>query len=100
VTHDRYLLNRVTNRMIELDLGTLYEYEGNYETFLAKKVERLEMERQEEAKHKNTMREELAWHKRGARERSTKQKARIERNEDMKEKTFHTEQNQHDVLIV
>lgn len=94
VTHDRYFLNRVTNRMIELDLGTLYEYEGNYETFLAKKVERLEMERQEEAKHKNTLRQELAWLKRGARARSTKQKARIERIDDMKEKTFHTEQKQ------
>src|SRR5699024_1799896 len=69
VTHDRYFLNRVTNRMIELDLGTLYEYEGNYENFLAKKVERLEMERQEEAKHKNTLRQELAWLKRGARAR-------------------------------
>src|SRR5699024_6860370 len=70
VTHYRYFLNRVTNRMSELDLGTLYEYEGNYEAFLGKKVERLEMERQEEAKHKNTLRQELAWLKRGARARS------------------------------
>src|SRR5699024_12769282 len=54
----------------------------------------LEMERQEEAKHKNTLRQELAWLKRGERARSTKQKARIERIDDMKEKTFHTEQKQ------
>lgn len=94
VTHDRYFLNRVTNQMIELDHGTLYEYEGNYEMFLEKKVERQELEKQNEVKHKNTLRQELAWLKRGARARSTKQRARIERIDDMKEKTFHTKQEQ------
>ena len=94
VTHDRYFLNRVTNHIIELDLGKLYVYEGNYETYLEKKVEREELERTLEAKHKNTLRQELAWLQRGARARSTKQRARIERIDEMREKTFQTKREQ------
>lgn len=91
VTHDRYFLNRVTNRIFELDKGNLYHYEGNYEMFLEKKAEREALEERSEQKHHNTLRNELAWLRRGARARSTKQKARIERIDEMKEKNFHTE---------
>lgn len=90
VTHDRYFLNRVTNRIFELDKGNLYTYAGNYELFLEKKAEREALEHSLEQKHQNTLRREIAWLKRGAKARSTKQKARIDRVEEMKEKTFDT----------
>lgn len=81
VTHDRYFLNRVTNRILELDQGQLYTYEGNYETFLEKKAEREEQQIAGERKRQNLLRRELAWLKRGAKARTTKQKARIDRIE-------------------
>lgn len=90
VTHDRYFLNRVTNRIFELDKGNLYVYEGNYELFLEKKAEREALELSNEQKHRNTLKRELAWLKRGAKARSTKQRARVERVEEMKEKKFDT----------
>lgn len=90
VTHDRYFLNRVTNKMFELDRGQLYTYEGNYELFLEKKSEREQLERAEEQKHANLLRRELAWLQRGPRARSTKQKAHIARVEKLREKTFHS----------
>ncbi|GIO25337.1 ABC-F family ATP-binding cassette domain-containing protein [Oceanobacillus sp. J11TS1] len=90
VTHDRYFLNRVTNRIFELDKGNLYTYEGNYELFLEKKAEREALEVSSEQKHRNTLKRELAWLKRGAKARSTKQRARVERVEEMKEKKFDT----------
>lgn len=79
VTHDRYFLNRVTNRIIELDRGKVYGYDGNYEYFLAKKAERMEREAASEDKRENILRRELAWLQRGAKARTTKQKARIDR---------------------
>ncbi|SCW60289.1 ATP-binding cassette, subfamily F, uup [Paenibacillus tianmuensis] len=79
VTHDRYFLDRVTNRIFELDRGKLYSYEGNYAAFLEKKAERLEREAAEEDKRQNLLRRELAWLRRGAKARTTKQKARVER---------------------
>lgn len=79
VTHDRYFLDRVTNRIFELDRGKLYSYEGNYATFLEKKAERLEREAAEEDKRQNLLRRELAWLRRGAKARTTKQKARVDR---------------------
>ncbi|MFB6363244.1 ABC-F family ATP-binding cassette domain-containing protein [Paenibacillus elgii] len=79
VTHDRYFLDRVTNRIFELDRGKLYSYEGNYAAFLEKKAERLEREAAEEDKRQNLLRRELAWLQRGAKARTTKQKARVER---------------------
>jgi len=97
VTHDRYFLNHVTNTIFEIDNGSLYSYEGNYEVFLEKKVEREELEQRLQQKHHNTLRRELAWLKRGARARSTKQRARIERIDTMKEKTFHTIQRNVDI---
>ncbi|WP_337018889.1 ABC-F family ATP-binding cassette domain-containing protein [Oceanobacillus massiliensis] len=93
VTHDRYFLNRVTNRIYELDKGNLYSYEGNYEIFLEKKAEREALEISSEQKHRNTLKRELAWLRRGAKARSTKQKARIERVEDMKKETFDTKKD-------
>lgn len=85
VTHDRYFLNRVTNRIVELDQGNLYSYDGNYELFLEKKAEREELELNDEAKHRNQLRRELAWLRRGAKARSTKQKARVERVHTLQE---------------
>ncbi|WP_242144786.1 MULTISPECIES: ABC-F family ATP-binding cassette domain-containing protein [unclassified Bacillus cereus group] len=84
VTHDRYFLDRVTNRIFELDKGELYSYEGNYSTFLEAKALREEQELAQEAKRQNLYRRELAWIRRGAKARSTKQKARIQRFEDLK----------------
>ncbi|WHH61270.1 ABC-F family ATP-binding cassette domain-containing protein [Petroclostridium sp. X23] len=83
VTHDRYFLDRVANRIIELDRGNLYSYTGNYSLFLEKKLEREELEKASERKRQNLLRNELAWIKRGAKARSTKQKARIDRFEKL-----------------
>lgn len=85
ITHDRYFLNRVVNRIIELDEGNLYSYEGNYELFLEKKAERMEREKALHRKHQALFKNELAWIRRGARARSTKQKARIQRFKTLKE---------------
>ncbi len=84
ITHDRYFLNRVTNRIIELYNGNLYSYDGNYSVFLEKKLEREELEKSLQSKHENLFRRELSWIKRGAKARSTKQKARIQRFEELK----------------
>lgn len=86
VTHDRYFLDRVTNRIFELDGGKLYAYEGNYATFLEKKAERMENEAAAESKRQNLLRRELAWLRRGAKARTTKQKARIQRVEEMRDR--------------
>ncbi|WP_412098000.1 ABC-F family ATP-binding cassette domain-containing protein [Halobacillus litoralis] len=99
VTHDRYFLNRVTNLIYELERGSLYIYEGNYETFLEKRAEREEQELQAEQKHKNTLKRELAWLKAGVKARGTKQRARIQRVEEMKETSFNTDQEQVDMAI-
>ncbi|ATH94672.1 multidrug ABC transporter ATP-binding protein [Bacillus glycinifermentans] len=85
VTHDRYFLNRVTNRIYELDRGSLYTYKGNYEVFLEKRAEREALAEQNETKRQNLLRRELAWLRRGAKARSTKQKARIQRVEELKD---------------
>ncbi|MEI4802132.1 ABC-F family ATP-binding cassette domain-containing protein [Bacillus sp. NPDC077411] len=86
VTHDRYFLDRVTNRIFELDNGKLYSYEGNYGAFLEAKALREEQEMAQEAKRQNLYRRELAWIRRGAKARSTKQKARIQRFEELQKK--------------
>ncbi|TGB02691.1 ABC-F family ATP-binding cassette domain-containing protein [Halobacillus salinus] len=99
VTHDRYFLNRVTNLIYELERSNLHVYEGNYETFLEKRAEREELEKQAEQKHKNTLKKELAWLRAGVKARGTKQKARIQRVEEMKEETFNTNQDQVDIAI-
>ncbi|MFB1049698.1 ABC-F family ATP-binding cassette domain-containing protein [Paraliobacillus sp. JSM ZJ581] len=93
ITHDRYFLNRITNRIMELDQGNLYQYIGNYEMFLEKKAEREALKKQNEQKHANTLKRELAWLKRGAKARTTKQKARIGRVEELKQETFDTSES-------
>lgn len=85
VTHDRYFLERVANRIFELDNGKLYSYQANYSKFIEMKIEREELEQASERKRRNLLREELEWIQRGARARSTKQKARIERFDKLKE---------------
>lgn len=85
ITHDRYFLDRVANRIIELDRGKLYSYIGNYSNFLEKKAERLDIEAASESKRQNLLRKELAWIRRGAKARTTKQKARIDRFEELSE---------------
>lgn len=85
VNHDRYFLDNVTNRIVELDKASLYSYDTNYSGFLELKTQREEMERATEAKRQNILRKELAWIRRGCQARSTKQQARIDRFEDMKE---------------
>ncbi|GGE29355.1 putative ABC transporter ATP-binding protein YfmR [Pullulanibacillus camelliae] len=85
VTHDRYFLNRVVKKIYELDHGKLYAYEGNYEVFLEKKAEREALTIQDERKRQNLLRSELAWLRRGAKARSTKQKARIDRVHQLQE---------------
>lgn len=84
VTHDRYFLDSVTNRIIEVDKGKIYSYQTNYSGFLELKTEREEMALASERKRQSILRTELEWIKRGARARSTKQKARIERYEELK----------------
>jgi ATP-binding cassette subfamily F protein uup len=86
VTHDRYFLDRVTNRMFELDGGNIYSYKGNYAAFLEAKAIREENEAATFEKRKNLYRRELEWIRRGAQARSTKQKARIGRFEELDEK--------------
>ena len=84
VTHDRYFLDSVTNRIIEVDKGSIYSYEENYSGFLKLKTEREDMADATERKRQSILRVELEWVKRGARARSTKQKARLERYEELK----------------
>lgn len=88
ITHDRYFLDRVVNRIIELDSGVLYSYKGNYSYYLQKKLKREDIATAREEKRRNVLRKELAWIKRGAKARTTKQKARIQRFEQLKEQRF------------
>lgn len=85
ITHDRYFLDRVANRMLELDHGRMFSYEANYSRFLELKAEREEREQASEQKRQNLLRNELAWIRRGAKARTTKQKARIDRFEKLQE---------------
>src|SRR5690606_16729520 len=93
VTHDRYFLDRVTNRIFELHKGNLYSYEGNYTYFLEQKALREEQELIAEQKHKNILKTEVAWLKAGVKARTTKQKARIERVQAMQEEKFDTQKD-------
>ncbi len=99
VTHDRYFLNRVTTRILELDQGNLYSYDGNYEIFLEKKAEREESAAASEDKRQNLLRRELAWLQRGAKARTTKQKARIQRAEELQESKIDIAQEKVEMAI-
>lgn len=84
VTHDRYFLDHISTKILELDKGKAYTYTGNYSDFLEQKAARIEREQASEQKRQNFLRNELKWLRRGAQARSTKQKARIERYEEVK----------------
>lgn len=84
VTHDRYFMDKVTNRILEISHGKMYSYEANYSKFLELKAEREEMELASERKRQSILRMELEWAKRGCRARTTKQRARLERLEALK----------------
>lgn len=88
VTHDRYFLDRVTNRIFELAFGNLYEYKGNYEAYLIEKAERDRVEVEQEEKRKRLYKQELSWMRAGVQARGTKQQARINRFEDLKENLY------------
>ncbi len=88
ITHDRYFLDRVTNRILEIDRGDLYSYAGNYSYYLEKKTLAEDAAAKGQRKHQGVLRRELEWLKRGPKARSTKQKARIERIQAMQTQTF------------
>jgi ABC transport system ATP-binding/permease protein len=88
ITHDRYFLDKVTNRIIEIDRGDIYTYSGNYSYYLEKKALAEESAVSSQRKHQGVLRRELEWLKRGPKARSTKQKARIQRVQAMRETEF------------
>ena len=92
VTHDRYFLDKVTNKILEISRGKLYGYEANYSQFLELKAQREEMEIASERKRQSVLRMELEWAKRGCRARTTKQRARLERLEVLKGKKAPTQE--------
>lgn len=88
VTHDRYFLERVVNRIVELDHGKLYSYPANYSQYLELKAQREEIQLATERKRQSLYRKELAWIQRGARARSTKQQFRVNRFEELKNSEY------------
>ncbi|NTM23594.1 ABC-F family ATP-binding cassette domain-containing protein [Enterococcus faecium] len=92
VTHDRYFLDRVANRIFELSFGKLYEYKGNYEAYVLEKAERDRVEVEQEEKRKRLYKQELAWMRAGVQARGTKQQARINRFEVLKENLYQVNQ--------
>jgi ATP-binding cassette subfamily F protein uup len=97
ITHDRYFLDRVTNRIIEIDRGDIYTYSGNYSYYLEKKAEAEESAVSSQRKFQGVLRRELEWLKRGPKARSTKQKARIDRISDMQATEFKQVQGKVDI---
>lgn len=97
ITHDRYFLDQVTNRILEIDRGDLYNYDGNYAYYLGKKAEAEAAELSSQKKHAGVLRRELEWLKRGPKARSTKQKARIDRIQDMQDRDFKQAQGNVDI---
>jgi ATP-binding cassette subfamily F protein uup len=97
ITHDRYFLDKVTNRIIEIDRGDIYTYAGNYSYYLEKKALSEESAQSSQRKHQGVLRRELEWLKRGPKARSTKQKARIDRIRDMQETEFKQAQGKVDI---
>ena len=100
ITHDRYFLDRVTNRILEIDRGDLYSYDGNYSYYLEKKALAEESEVNTQRKHRGVLRRELEWLQRGAKARSTKQRARIQRIEGMQGKEFKQTQGKVEISTV
>nr|WP_199307414.1 ABC-F family ATP-binding cassette domain-containing protein [Alkalinema sp. FACHB-956] len=97
VTHDRYFLDKVTNRILEIDQADLYPYDGNYSYYLEKKSAQEESAASSQRKFAGVLRRELEWLKRGPKARSTKQKARIDRIQAMRETEFKQGQGKVDI---
>ncbi|MDX2244123.1 MAG: ABC-F family ATP-binding cassette domain-containing protein [Leptolyngbyaceae cyanobacterium bins.302] len=100
ITHDRYFLDQVTNRILEIDRGDLFTYTGNYSYYLEKKAEAEESAASSQRKHVGVLRRELEWLKRGPKARSTKQKARIDRIRDMQAQEFKQTHGKVDISTV
>jgi len=100
ITHDRYFLDQVTNRIIEIDRGDIYTYSGNYSYYLEKKALAEESALSSQRKFQGVLRRELEWLKRGPKARSTKQKARIDRIQAMRETEFKQTQGKVDISTV
>lgn len=100
ITHDRYFLDRVTNRIIEIDRGDIYSYTGNYSYYLEKKALAEESALSSQRKHQGVLRRELEWLKRGPKARSTKQKARIDRAHALRDTEFKQAQGKVDISTV
>ena len=94
ITHDRYFLDEVTNQILEIDKGSAYRYESNYSGFLELKQQRLDYEQAAERKAQSLYKKDLAWMLRGARARSTKQKAHIQRFEELRDRQRPEEERQ------
>lgn len=99
ITHDRYFLDRVVNRTIELDFGKLYSYAGNYSEFLEKKLERKDLESSIERKRQSLYKKELEWIRKGAKARTTKQKARIQRFDEIKDSKMNIDDSKVDISV-
>ncbi|MDF2893116.1 MAG: transporter related protein [Clostridia bacterium] len=99
ITHDRYFLDRVVNEIIELDRGSLYLYKGNYNDFIEKKLERDERDAAIEKKRQGLLKKELEWIKKGAKARTTKQKARIDRFEKLSEKNVDIDDSKLEISV-
>lgn len=99
ITHDRYFLDRIVNRIIELDSGQIYEYKGSYSDFLEAKTLREEQLKTMEEKRQNLLKKELEWIRSGVKARGTKQKARIDRFEKLKELTFNISSDKMEISI-
>lgn len=99
ITHDRYFLDRVVNEIVELDRGNLYLYRGSYNNFLEKKLEREELEAASERKRQGLFKKELEWIRRGAKARTTKQKARIDRFEKLSERAVEIDDSKLDISV-
>jgi ATP-binding cassette subfamily F protein uup len=100
ITHDRYFLDKVTNRIIEIDRGDIYTYSGNYSYYLEKKALAEESAASTQRKHQGVLRRELEWLKRGPKARSTKQKARIDRVYALQDTEFKQSQGKIDISTV
>lgn len=100
ITHDRYFLDRVTNRIVEIDRGDIYAYTGNYSYYLEKKALAEESAVSSQRKHQGVLRRELEWLKKGPKARSTKQKARIDRAHALRDTEFKQVQGKVDISTV
>lgn len=99
ITHDRYFLDKVVNKIVEIERGDIHIYEGNYNYYLEKKAERHDREAGSERKAKSILKKELAWMKQGAKARSTKQRARIDRFNELNNKEFNVDQDELDISV-